>query len=113
MKVKDLKEFINKYPDDMDVVFDLPIIDDWVDIEINLNKLIRISEKGNKEIYKLYCFRDNKPVKKRKFKPGEWEFETSNHKPIINLYESKEILLINILPRGKKYWSRQGGELEY
>jgi len=122
MKIKDLKKFLEKYPDDMDIKMELPMVGDWADIKLHHTKLQRMKKEEfvgmcnwqNKE-YKLgrkIMKLSDPDVKKRKM---EWEFAQpglNKQLKIEDVYEYKEAIVITNKPRGKSSFDRMG-TIEY
>jgi len=122
MKVKDLKKFLSKYPDTMDIKMNIPLVDDWADIKIQPTHLKRMK----KSEHVAMCNWQNKeynlgrPKKKItdtdvKNKKMTWEYANVNidkENGVLDVYQYKEALVITSVFRGKKTFDRLG-TIEY
>jgi len=125
MKVKKLKEILDKLPDNLDVKMLLPEVEDWVDFkmkEIHLCRLkkevkVEVINAKNKDLNENHGLNKKTDYTLKDVKNDDWEFvgdATSFTDPedFKEWYEEKKALLIVNKQKGKVCHNRLG-TIEY
>jgi hypothetical protein len=114
MKVKKLKELLDKLPDNAEIKMFHPSVDDWVDFEIVETQLMRMKRTALLESINLRRQRDGEPlVSLEDVSFDTWEFidvYSGVHFDENNIknYETKKIMLISNKTKGATTFDRLG-----
>ncbi len=122
MKIKnvgELKKYLEQFPDDLEIKVYNGIVDDWHNIDVNEQVLIREKPKYTLETINAENIRNGQPLWKKllpnQYKIREWDFINDNLKFIFhkspkekNNYFFKKILLFDIILRNKRAYDRIG-----
>ena len=126
MVVKELIEELQKLPNDMEVKMFLPIVEDWVDINIDVSELNRlkrevkldVTNKQNKHFNEEYGHDRRTDYTIDDIKEDDWELydyiamSSTSKEEYDEWYEKKNIALISNVLKGKSSYDRMG-EMEY
>ena len=114
--IGDLKEALEQYDDKMELKMFIPLVEDWADIVVTEQRLVRMKRKEKHKLMNL-SGRYHNPDKHEdcplnKVKMPEWELEdnvfVTESESYKKLHESKKIIMFSQRSRNKSTFDRAG-----
>ena len=118
--IGDLKEVLEQYDDKIELKMFIPLVEDWADIVVTEETLVRMKRKEKHKLINLAGKYHNPETHKdyplSKIEMPEWELEdkafVTDRESYKKLHQSKKVIMFSHRLRGKSDFDRSG-DIDY